>query len=223
MMNDKDIRMAMKKLYSTDNSLMVDELAIPKKICLADLVRIPKDASYGMHGYEIKSEIDSLTRLESQVHHYSEVFQYCTLVVAEKHEEKALALIPDWWGVIVVVSKGFDAYGEILDKHILLEVRPALENPTARSSYALTQLLWRTELLDMIKKHELEVDKKARKFVLRKGIAKHIPSALLEQLTTSYLVNRVDWKIPGVKPVYNRRKRTKTNSPRQKYPKKKSN
>lgn len=214
MMNDKDIRIEMKKLYKADTSLMVDELAIPKKICLADLVRIPKDGLSGMHGYEIKSEIDSLNRLESQVHHYSEVFQYCTLVVAEKHEEKAVALIPDWWGVIVVASTGFDAYGDPLDKHLLLEVRPALENPSPRTPYALTQLLWRTELLDLIKTNELALDKKARKSVLRKGISKYIPSESLEQMTVAYLIKRVDWKIPGVKPVYTKRKRSKTSSPR---------
>lgn len=207
MISDKHIRMKMKELYKGSNALLVEELAIPKRICLADLVLMERDGLSGMHGYEIKSEIDSLTRLEGQVEHYSRVFSRCTLIVAEKHEEKALAVIPEWWGVIVVARIGFDEYGEALDDAILLEVREAQENPSSRKPYSLLQLLWRSELMELIERHSLDVDKKLRKRPLREKIAKLIPSEQLEQDTVRFLLEREDWKVPGVESAYMKKRK----------------
>lgn len=225
MITDKKIRALLKETYQTTTYRgkalpqvrLVDELAIPKRICLADIVAIPvsKNANDGLHGFEIKSEVDSLTRLKSQVHYYSQVFKRCTLVVTEKHEEKAIAMIPDWWGVIIVLPKGFDAYSEPLDDIVLLEIREAKENPNVLSPYALTQLLWRTELVELVKTKEVDVLKTGSKRVLRTAISKQIPIDELESTVITYLAERTEWKIPGVKYEPPKRKRsTASKSPR---------
>lgn len=224
MITDKKIRALLKDTYKVTkykgkalpHLRLVDELAIPKRICLADVVAIPvsQNASDGLHGFEIKSEVDSLTRLESQVHYYSKVFKRCTLVVTEKHEEKAIAMIPDWWGVILALPTGFDAYSEPLDDIILLEIREAKENPTPLSPYSLTQLLWRTELMELVKSKEVEVKKSGSKRVLRTAITKQIPIDELESTVISYLAERVEWKIPGVKYEPPKRKRSTASKPR---------
>ncbi|WP_332832648.1 hypothetical protein [Escherichia coli] len=43
-----------------------------------------------------------MERLPLQIKHYSSVMDKVTLVVAEKHLEGALKLIPGWWGVKTV-------------------------------------------------------------------------------------------------------------------------
>lgn len=224
MMTDKVIRAKLKTLNSPVHlpgnpdilPRMVDELAIPKRICLADVVTIPvaANASDGMHGYEIKSEVDSLIRLESQVHYYSQVFKRCTLVVTEKHEEKALAMIPDWWGVIIALPDGFDEYSEPSTDILLLQTREPKENPASLSPYALTQLLWRNELVDLVKTKEIEVLKSASKRVLRTAISKQLSIKELERIVITYLAERTEWKIPGVKYERPKRKRSTASKPR---------
>lgn len=195
---------------------LVDELAIPKRICLADIVAIPvsEDASNGLHGFEIKSEVDSLTRLESQIHYYSMVFKRCSLVVTEKHEAKAIAMIPDWWGVILALSTGFDEYGEPLDDIILMQTREALENPAPLVPYSLTQLLWRSELIDLVKTWSIDVAKTGSKRVLRTAISKQLPLEELERTVITYLAEREEWKIPGVKYERPKRKRATASNAR---------
>lgn len=57
-----------------------------------------------MHCYEIKSETDSLTRLVGQGSRYARAFDQVTLVTAECHLKKAMQMLPQWWGVMVVPS-----------------------------------------------------------------------------------------------------------------------
>ncbi|AJD93643.1 hypothetical protein JMA_43260 (plasmid) [Jeotgalibacillus malaysiensis] len=207
MINDKDIRLELKEIIQDEDTLIVEELAIPKRICLADVVMLDKTRSHAMHGFEIKSEIDTLKRLPMQVEYYSRVFQYCTLIVAEKHEEKALAMIPDWWGVVVVVNTGFDEFGEDSGDFVLLETRQPMKNPVERQPYALLQLLWRSELLNLIDRHQLDVDKKLKKRPLRERIAKQLTSEMLEEEVIAFLLEREDWKIPGVESAYFKKRR----------------
>lgn len=91
-----------------------------------------------LHGYELKSERDSLRRLPRQVEAYSAVLERCTLVVAASHLHHALPLLPAWWGVRVATSEP----GGVALHH----QRDALPNP-GQQARALTELLWREEVL----------------------------------------------------------------------------
>ena len=55
-----------------------------------------------IHGFEIKSEVDSLSRLASQAQLYGECLDYVTLVVAKKHIQPAMQCVPPWWGVMSI-------------------------------------------------------------------------------------------------------------------------
>jgi hypothetical protein len=50
-------------------------------------------------GFEIKSDVDSLVRLPRQVQAYGEVVERAYLVVGERHQAAAVALVPDWWSI----------------------------------------------------------------------------------------------------------------------------
>jgi len=59
-----------------------------------------------LHGFELKSERDTLARLEDQAELYSQVFDRMTLIIAKRHLEKAVPKIPRWWGIIAAQFQG---------------------------------------------------------------------------------------------------------------------
>ncbi len=86
-----------------------------------------------LHGYEIKSDRDSLRRLSNQVALYSRVLDRATLVVGERHANDATAAVPAWWELqlVHVSSVGI----------ALKRVRRGRKNPD-RDPRALVELLW---------------------------------------------------------------------------------
>ncbi len=52
--------------------------------------------------FEIKSELDNLTKLSKQVNDYEKVFDYNYIVIDEKHYTNALKLIPEHYGIMVL-------------------------------------------------------------------------------------------------------------------------
>ncbi|MCD6347911.1 MAG: sce7726 family protein [Bacteroidales bacterium] len=49
--------------------------------------------------FEIKSKIDNLKRLKSQVTDYKDVFEYTTILVDESHVTQVDQLLPDYYGI----------------------------------------------------------------------------------------------------------------------------
>ena len=77
------------------HTLVVDELGLCEGEARVDIAVV----NGFIHGFEIKSERDTLERLPHQVEVYSLVLDRVTLVVAENHAAHAMEVIPDWWGV----------------------------------------------------------------------------------------------------------------------------
>ena len=50
--------------------------------------------------FEIKSELDNLTKLEKQVNDYSKVFEYNYVVVDKRHKLNVMQLLPNTFGII---------------------------------------------------------------------------------------------------------------------------
>ena len=85
-----------------------------------------------LHGYEIKSDRDSLRRLDSQVEFYGRVLDRATLVVGDHHLAKVLRVVPEWWGVLRVVATSIGLR--------IKTVRRGRRNPR-RDSRSLVELL----------------------------------------------------------------------------------
>lgn len=49
--------------------------------------------------FEIKSKIDTLKRLDKQIHTYKDVFEFNTVIVDEKHIDSVRKLLPDYYGI----------------------------------------------------------------------------------------------------------------------------
>jgi hypothetical protein len=99
-MKDIHIRTALKsKLlshYAKDPStLIVDELGLRHGAARVDVAVI----NGVIHGFELKSDCDTLKRLPSQIKVYNSVLDRITLVVGNRHLKDSINLVPKWWGI----------------------------------------------------------------------------------------------------------------------------
>jgi len=142
-MKDSEIRGALKQRlrarYSGGpHTLILDELGLKHGKARVDLIVV----NGLIHGFEIKSDRDRLTRLPNQAAIYSSILDRVTLVSAPCHIRKATEMVPEWWGVELVEKKD----------EVSLEfstVRSACDNPMP-SVLAIAKLLWRDEALALL-------------------------------------------------------------------------
>ena len=142
---DAEVRPALRrylerKQSANPNMLLIEELGLCQGQARIDLLTV----SGVLHGYEIKSNRDRLTRLASQAETYSRVLDRVTLVVCPRHFEAALQLVPKWWGVLLVRGS--------VEAVSLEPFRPAAENPD-QDPRALVELLWRDEAMELLAHH----------------------------------------------------------------------
>lgn len=102
-LRDSDIRTAahsrlLHHARSCPDTIVIDELGLDHGTCRVDIAVI----NGHIRGLEIKADADVLDRLPHQVAAYGRVVNRATLIAAPRHVEKALAMLPDWWGVMVV-------------------------------------------------------------------------------------------------------------------------
>lgn len=88
-------------------------------------------------GYEIKSDFDSLQRVDSQVYAFSRYCGSLTFVAGRRLAVPLLRALPIWCGVILAVRRE--------ERVTLVELRQSKANPHAAPEEMVT-LLWRTEL-----------------------------------------------------------------------------
>lgn len=187
-MKELDVRKALyaseiKAIQDRDpTSLVVDELSVGHGDCRIDVAVI----NGHLHGFELKSASDTLERLPVQRDVYGRVFDYVTLVVAEKHVEKARDMLPAWWGIATVVSENGD--------YQLSRLRLAEQN-TQPDALSVAQLLWRDEALAILQARGFDKIKSKPKPYLWNLIANQIPLVELQQLVRSSLKARSNWRV----------------------------
>ena len=135
-----------------------------------------------IHGYEIKSERDTLQRLPVQRDAYGRVCNFLTIVAAKSHLDKIAEMVPAWWGIKEATSDG---------KFVVLQTRKeAVENPHL-DPFAIAQLLWREEALELLRSQGWErgfISKPRR--VLWEKLASEQPPDDLARLVRERLKNR---------------------------------
>jgi hypothetical protein len=142
-MNDNQIRTSfykqrLDKHLSDSRTLVINELGISHGRCRADIAII----NGSLIGYEIKSDMDSLRRLNNQIARYNEVFDKAYLIVTPRYVKSVEAILPEWWGLIVA-SK--NQRGEIRFKNL----RNSKQNANA-DDFSIAKLLWRTEAIQIL-------------------------------------------------------------------------
>lgn len=187
-MNDSQIRenfhrKKIIKYHNDPNALVIDELGIKHGICRADIAIV----NGRFIGFEIKSDADSLYRLNNQIKYYNAIFDHASLVFSDCHLKNALKIIPDWWGAI---SATRGRRGAI---HFRTLRRPK-QNPVI-DVFSVAQLLWRTEAYDLLSK--LGINGKLlrqKREILYKEIASVIDLNDLRNIVRDYMKNRANWR-----------------------------
>lgn len=190
-MRDIDVRLALRKAVTKEfrkdaGTLILEELGILNGECRIDLAVV----NGKLHGYEIKSDMDTLDRLPVQASAYNEVFDRIHLVVGERHWKKALDLVAPSWGIYVATqTKG---------RTILREDRPAQDNPNvvARS---LARLLWRSELVTILEELGVKSVRSKRASDLHSLLINTVAVDCLRRLVRETLKSRPDWRVDALR------------------------
>lgn len=140
-LGDAEIRLALRARLLVDHgdkdTMVIEELGVCRGQVRIDLAVV----NTVFHGYEIKSDSDSLRRLDRQVELYGKVLDYVTLVVGDLHLAEALDAVPSWWGVLRVHA---DQNGPRFDP-----VRRERKNPH-RDRRSLVELLWLDDAIALL-------------------------------------------------------------------------
>lgn len=130
---DADIRSALRlsllSKHADDNTVIIEELGLCRGRVRVDLAVV----NGILHGYEIKSDRDSLHRLGSQIEFYGKTLDRVTLVVGERHLAGAIEMVPNWWGVLEIQMSA--------RKLRFKRLRRSRQNP-CRDPRSLVELLW---------------------------------------------------------------------------------
>ena len=138
-----------------------------------------------LHGFEIKSERDTLTRLQGQIELYSRVLDYATVVTGARHTERVLDLVPGWWGVLEVSNPA---------PGIQFIERSAPKLNLVPDPLAIAQLLWRDEVAALLAARGEPVRRRETRWHLWDRLAA-LPLRELQVLVRDQLKARPHW--PG--------------------------
>jgi len=186
--NDTDIRKALhaKKLRNfkgVPRTIVVDELGLAHAKVRIDVAVI----NGCIHGYEIKSSLDTLGRLPAQLDLYAQCLEKLTIVCATRHLTKIEILAPAWAG-IVVASKG--VRGGIR----FSTVRRTGVNPGIEAAQ-LAHLLWRGEAIELLKRRGIpEKALRAPRKELYQALAQLMTISELTEAIREFMVLRPRWR-----------------------------
>jgi hypothetical protein len=141
--NDTIIREALMNRLSKEYAPYKDHRIIPELGLWHGASRIDIAVVNGvLHGFEIKSDRDTLIRLPEQMGAYNSVFDKVTLVVGSSHLIDAFKRVPEWWGIETahISGDGFVFFNTIRDPR---------DNPE-QDDISIARLLWRREALDLL-------------------------------------------------------------------------
>jgi hypothetical protein len=186
-MKDSDIRQVilsdLSREYDNDSDTMIiEELGLCQGEARVDIAIV----NGLIHGFEIKSDQDTLKRLPAQAEIYNRSLDSVTLVVGSKHLDKALKVIPKWWGVVVAREKS----GQI---HLKVR-RKGKPNPCLDLS-SVVQLLWRDEAYEALVERGLHrgLANKPRT-ILWKKLTELLSIEELKVLIGNALKSRENWR-----------------------------
>lgn len=170
-------------LIDDSNCRIIDEMSVCSGEARIDIAVI----NGHLHGFEIKSEVDTLERLPGQAFAYSRIFDTVTIICGENHVEKAIREIPDWWGVYSAKLHSGNVQ--------LTQIRSHRLNDSI-DKYSLAQLLWKSELLSILNEAGIKKgisNKPCRE--LWSIVSDIFPTSLLQLKVREILKTRDCWRL----------------------------
>lgn len=185
---DADIRSAFHAKYLRHirvqpNTLVVDELGLAHAKSRVDVAVI----NGCIHGYEIKSEKDTLDRLDGQIDVYRQTLQKVTIVAARRHVERILESTPHWCGVLQVAQGPRGGISFDL-------VRNAGVNPDV-DLVMMAHLLWRGEVVSLLaERGYTSRDLRQPRKQLYEMLCRELPASELSAVIRMAMMQRQTWR-----------------------------
>lgn len=159
-LDDLTIRSALRSKLLADHAeegdtALMEELGLCRGRVRVDLALV----NGSLHGYEIKSDRDTLTRLETQSEIYMKVFDRLTIVVGSKHLSSVGTRLPEWWGILQAIQGGD---GRLVRFRNVRRTKLNLQ----RDPRSLAELLWRDDAIRLLEEADVRgVRSKPRRVV----------------------------------------------------------
>lgn len=188
--NDKVIRLALKRSLEEQcqnqvNTKVIEELGITHGAARVDIAVV----NGVIHGYELKSDLDTLQRLPSQIEIYNSVLDKVTLVVGKNHLHEAIKIIPEWWGVTVAKLTSLE------DGVSLYIIRDPEINPNQDRAEAMAALLWREEALGILERiGKADGFRSKTRKVIYERLAEVLEMNVLASIIRDQLRSRLNWR-----------------------------
>lgn len=191
--NDKIIRIALRSVLRKDVEKHRFKTKCPAEIfeefnVKHGTARIDMAVVNGViHGYEIKSDRDTLERLPEQMNEFNNVFDKLTLVVGKRHLHKAMYIVPDWWGIVVAKIN--------TNNQVVFHTIRKPENNQKQTRISMAQLLWRKEALQVLEEQNKAkgVRSKPREFIYKR-LADILNTESLRKQVSALLISREGWR-----------------------------
>src|SRR5680860_25346 len=185
-----ELKLVIEKKYSSSAVRVIEEFCLEDRTTRIDIAVI----NGILHGYEIKSDIDTLLRLPKQMSSYNSVFDQITLVVGNQHLYEAFNLIPDHWGVMV-------AKIDIAGKVYFNTLREASDNQS-QNKLSIAKLLWKHEAVELLEDIGFAYGYKSKsKDIIHERISNILDlDTLKNKVRKTLLSSRTDWR-SGTIPV----------------------
>jgi len=186
-MRDADVRRALhRKILAghrrDPHTLVLDEMGLSRGDARVDIAVV----NGKLHGYEIKSDADTLQRLPAQAEIYSSTLDLVTVIAGTKHACKVVAMVPDWW-CVKTASAG--PRGGVTFR----ELRRGRMNPRI-DPVALAGLLWRNEAVELLHSYNVSGIRSKNRTELASRLASEIPLAALRKAVRDALKARAHWR-----------------------------
>jgi hypothetical protein len=185
MLDDKAIRGALINFLENkkpEPKLIVEELGVHNGNAIADVVAIYDS----LHGFEIKGESDSVSRISKQSRYYNLSFPKLTLVTTQNHMDWVQKNLPEFWGVLLAKRTPFGIG--------FTYKRSAKNNPFFSKEMSLL-MLWKEEMLNsQMYSNDLKIRKKDSRAELASKIAPQLNKDAIVSLLKASIANRMKTK-----------------------------
>ena len=186
LLNDKKVRELLlhelKEKYSNcPDTRVINELGLDFGAARVDVAVV----NGIMHGFEIKSDLDTLYRLPRQLEYYNRAFERMTIVVSRKYLEEVKRIIPSWWGIKTIS----------LDQTRLITIRKG-RKVSQQDPELIIKLLWKKELERFIDYLSFNKSlKKMRKNQLLAYLGQEVDFMVTQQFVYDTLKKRENWRL----------------------------
>ena len=187
-MGAKAIRRALYRQYlqrqvMRRDTIVIDELGLAHAQRRIDIAVI----SAHLHGYEIKSDLDTLVRLPDQLELYTSSLQKLTVVSGTRHLQSVTDILPNWVGLWVAHSgpRGGISFERIRRARLNSNVDP----------FVLAHLLWRGEAEEVLKDlSAVDGSYRMTRKELYANLVETLSTAELVQVIKCAMVQRRRWR-----------------------------